>query len=114
RATATSHLLFFLNTPPTLIDTRALHAALPILAPTVNAGVAQSVASRSSVTLTGTGTDTNTPVRSLTYLWAQTAGPVVTLAAPTQARTSLTPTSVAAVTAPVTLTFSLTAHNGVA
>ena len=76
-------------------------------AATVTAGAAQSVASRASVTLTGTGADANVPARTLTYLWTQTDGPAVTLATPTQALTTFTAPIVAGGEAPMTVSFTL-------
>jgi hypothetical protein len=81
-------------------------------APTANAGAAQTVTSAAAVTLTGTATDPNLPVRTLTYGWTQTAGTTVTLTNASAAAATFTAPTVASGTAPKTLSFTLTVNNG--
>jgi|CXWL01.1.fsa_nt_gi fibronectin type 3 domain-containing protein len=54
--------------------------------PVANAGAAQTVPEASTVTLSGSGTDTDGTIA--TYAWTQTAGPVVTLAGVNTATTT--------------------------
>lgn len=78
----------------------------PNLAPTANAGPAQTAASGATVRLDGTASsDPNSDF--LTYQWTQTAGPAVTLSS----ATSPTPTFVAPLTS-ATMTFQLTVNDG--
>ena len=83
----------------------------PRLAPTASAGTNQTVSTGSPVTLTGSGTDPNNPALALTYAWAQTGGPLVTLATPTAASTTFTAPTVADGALAQTLTFTLTVTN---
>jgi len=71
--------------------------------PTANAGPDQSVASVASVTLNGSGTDTDGTIAS--YMWTQTMGTAVTLSSATARMPTFTAPSV---TADTTLRFSLT------
>ncbi|MBS1151954.1 MAG: Peptidase, (Fungalysin) family, partial [Myxococcaceae bacterium] len=76
--------------------------------PVVDAGPDQSVGENVSVSLSGGGTDPDGD--PLTWLWAQSQGPTVTLSNPTQ----LTPTfNAPAVTAQATLRFVLTGSDAV-
>ena len=73
------------------------------LAPTANAGTAQTVTSGNTVTLNGTGSsDPDGTIAS--YAWTQTAGTAVTLSSATASQPTFTAPTVAAAT---TLTFSL-------
>ncbi len=77
-------------------------------APAAEAGPVQTVNAGSVVTLDGTGsTDPDGDV--LTYQFIQTAGPAITLHNPPPAQPTFT---APAVTAPTTLTFSLTVSDG--
>lgn len=71
--------------------------------PTANAGVDQTVNEGASVTLSGSGTDSDGSIAS--YAWAQTAGPTVTLSATNTASVSFT---APAANSQVVLTFRLT------
>jgi hypothetical protein len=75
-------------------------------APTANAGTSLTVVELTVVLLNGTGSDADGD--PLTYAWAQTAGPVVTLSNANMAQASFTAPDVAAGT-PELLTFRLTA-----
>lgn len=86
------------------VDTVALIGPPPSnVAPTVNAGVDQTVDSYAAVTLTATASDSDGTIAS--YAWAQTAGPAVTLAGTGASRAFKAP-GVATDTA---LTFQVTA-----
>jgi hypothetical protein len=74
--------------------------------PVADAGAAQQVASGAAVTLDGTGSH-DPDLDPLTYDWAQTAGPAVTLDDPHGATPSF-----AGVTGPATLAFRLTVSDG--
>lgn len=76
---------------------------LPNVAPTANAGVAQTVNEETTVTLNGSGTDTDG--RIVSYAWEQTSGTTVTLNPTDQAQTSFIAPSV---TKDETLSFKLT------
>ena len=77
-------------------------------APTANAGMNQTVADGTSVSLSGSGTDPEG--QSLTYSWSQTAGtPNVTLTGATTKTPSFTAPEV---TTDATLTFTLTVNDG--
>lgn len=72
--------------------------------PVSDAGPDQTVEPFSTVTLDGTGSTFTSPDSGVTYTWAQTVGPAVTIVNPLSA----TPSFVApAGTADITLTFSL-------
>jgi hypothetical protein len=71
--------------------------------PTANAGPAQAVDEGNSVTLAGSGSDTDGTI--ISYAWVQTAGPVVTLSNTSAAASTFT---APAVTAETVLTFQLT------
>ncbi|MEN9864683.1 MAG: hypothetical protein RL748_273 [Pseudomonadota bacterium] len=77
--------------------------AKPNAAPTASAGGSKTVASGASVSLVGSGSDTDGTIAS--YQWTQTAGPAVTLTAPNAAITGFTAPVLAAETV---LTFQLT------
>lgn len=64
--------------------------AVANFAPTVNAGADQTVAVSTLTTLTRTATDSDGTVASTA--WTQTAGPAITLSAPSAASTTFTPT----------------------
>lgn len=70
-------------------------------APTANAGVDQTVEPFTTVTLTGSGTDTDGTIAS--YAWTQTSGTTVTLAGSGNTRTFTSPASISG----DTLVFSL-------
>jgi peptidoglycan/xylan/chitin deacetylase (PgdA/CDA1 family) len=84
----------------------------PFAEPNVSAGLPQTVASGSTVTLTGTASDPNIPPRPLTYAWTQTGGPAVTLMNATTPAASFTAPTLAAGATPLTLGFTLTVSNG--
>ncbi|HEX3760599.1 MAG TPA: hypothetical protein VHW23_17915, partial [Kofleriaceae bacterium] len=73
-------------------------------APVASAGAARTVASGATVTLAGSATGT----APLTFAWAQTVGPTVTLSDPDSAAPSFV---APAVMAPTALTFALTVSN---
>jgi hypothetical protein len=73
------------------------------VAPTANAGTAQTVNEGTAVTLTGSGTDSDGTIAS--YAWTQTVGPVVTLSNANAATASFTAPAVVATTV---FTFQLT------
>ena len=73
------------------------------LPPTANAGADQTVATLSTVTLAGSGTDSDGTI--VGYSWVQTLGPAVTLASPNSATTTFSAPNVAA---NQVLTFQLT------
>lgn len=77
--------------------------AIPNVPPVANAGAAQAVIAGSTVTLTGTGTDSDGTVAS--YAWTQIGGPQVTLATANTANASFVAPAVSATT---TFGFSLT------
>jgi hypothetical protein len=83
--------------------------------PTPNAGPPQTVTSGSTVTLDGSASfDPNVPAMPLSYTWAQSAGPAVTLVNATAFSvkpTFIAPTIPSGAT-PVTLTFQLAVCNG--
>jgi hypothetical protein len=99
-------------TPPVCSPTAAR-------APKVQAGTPQTAQAGTTVTLTATGTDGNTPPRPLTFTFTQTSGTPVTLptgpvaAVNGAASVTFTAPPLAATAAPLTLTFSVTANNGV-
>jgi hypothetical protein len=97
---------------PTAANTVGLSLLLP---PVPNAGNPQTVPSGSTVTLDGSAsTDPNVPALTLSFSWAQSAGPAVALLNATAF--SSKPTFIAPVLAsgatPVTLTFQLAVCNG--
>ena len=73
------------------------------VAPTANAGADQTVNEGASITLSGSGTDSDGTIAS--YTWTQTVGPAVTLAGANSPTASFTAPSVATDTV---LTFKLT------
>lgn len=75
--------------------------------PTVDAGTGGSVDENVDVTLTGAASDCNGD--SLTYQWAQTAGPAVTIVNPTSLTATFHTPQIFVAT---TLTFTLTADDG--
>jgi uncharacterized repeat protein (TIGR01451 family) len=95
----------FTNTVTLAVSGTAKTAAAPLTvlnaAPQANAGVDQTVGVGRQVTLHGSGTDDNGD--ALTYGWAQSGGPAVTLSDPTSPSPTFTAPSAATV-----LTFTLT------
>lgn len=79
-------------------------------APVANAGVDQTVGEVSPVTLDGTASSDPNGT-AITYSWAQTAGPAVTLSSTTAAQPTFTAPSVTSATL---LTFTLTVSDGAA
>lgn len=82
------------------------------LPPTVTAGAKQTTQAVMPVTLSGTASDPNVPVRPITIQWVQTSGPAVTLVNADQAVASFITPKLPANTSSVTLGFSLIASNG--
>jgi len=76
--------------------------------PVANAGQTQTVPERSLVTLTGTGVDPDGD--AVSFLWTQTAGPLVVLSTPASATTNFFAPSVGPLGA--TLSFTLTVSAG--
>jgi Leucine-rich repeat (LRR) protein len=76
----------FIQAYPNVAITRPATCVTQNLPPVANAGANQTVASGSSVTLSGSATDLDGTIAS--YDWLQTAGPAVTLAAPKAATTT--------------------------
>src|SRR5262245_32004216 len=74
----------------------------PNAAPVASAGVAQTVVAGTSVTLSGTGSDSDGSIAS--YQWTQSGGTTVTLSGATSAQATFV---APAVTTADTLTFSL-------
>lgn len=79
----------------------AVRTPQPNVAPTANAGVDQTVEPSATVTLGGSGADTDGTITG--YTWTQTAGPAVTLSGTGATRTFRAP----AVAGGTSLTFSL-------
>jgi PKD domain len=98
-----------LSSAPSFV-TITVNPANATLAPTANAGVAQTVAAGTAIQLNGlASSDPNVPAQALTYAWTQTAGTPVTLSSAAAATPTFTaPTPFPAAT---TLTFSLTVTN---
>jgi MYXO-CTERM domain-containing protein len=78
-------------------------------APVANAGADQTVDERVVVTLDGRGSSDPDAGTTLTYAWAQTAGPAVTLTGANTAQPTFTAPEV---TADTVLTFTLTVSDG--
>ena len=108
------------------IHIRTIACALPVLAlaacggggggggtvntaPTVNAGVDQTVVDNATANLNGSGSDADGD--SLTFSWTQIAGTTVAINNASSASASFTPPNVA-MGAPETLTFQLTVNDG--
>jgi hypothetical protein len=88
--------------------------ALPVVAPTASVGSPQTVASGALVTLAGSGSDTNSPQRPLSFAWAQTGGtPTVALSDSQTTGPTFTAPMLSNGADPATLTFQLTVSNGV-
>jgi hypothetical protein len=84
----------------------------PIGPPVADAGPSQSVAGGTNVTLAATATDPNVPVRTLTYLWTQTAGPTVTMTNAAARNVGFVAPAMSPGASPVELTFQVTVSNG--
>jgi hypothetical protein len=82
--------------------------------PTANAGPDDGVASASTVTLDGSGSDANDEGQSLTYVWTQTSGADVSLSSLTTAGPTFTAPTLAIGVPEETLVFSLTVNDGIA
>lgn len=100
------------------IPTPPVCRPVPTLAPTAQAGIPQTVRTGSTVTLTATGIDPNTPALPLTFTFRQVGGPSVTLSATSvaavdgRASVTFTAPALAAGATPVILNFTVTASNG--
>jgi len=81
--------------------------------PKASAGLAQTVNWSSTVTLNGSGVDSNDPPKALTYSWVQTSGPAVTIQNADAAVATFVAPALAAGSANATLRFTLTVSNGV-
>jgi PKD domain len=96
------------STPSSVIIT--VNPATTGLAPTANAGTAQTVSAGTTVQLNGlASSDPNVPAQALTFAWTQTAGTPVTLS--NAAAATPTFTAPAPFPAATVLTFSLTVTN---
>jgi hypothetical protein len=84
----------------------------PNTPPTAHAGIDQSYASGSSVSLDGSGSSANDAGQSLSFAWVQTAGPAVTLAGADTATPGFTAPTLAIGAPDATLTFRLTVDDG--
>lgn len=94
------------GTADSVADTVTVTATVPVNQPPVaNAGADQAVFTSRTVTLNGSGTDPEG--RAITYRWAQTGGPAVTLSSTTAAKPTFTSPGTAA-----TLTFALVVNDG--
>jgi hypothetical protein len=82
--------------------------------PTASAGADLTVTSGMPVQLAGAAADDNTPALPLTVLWTQPAGATVALSNPAALNPTFTAPVVPAGSAPVVLTFALTATNAAA
>jgi ABC-type thiamin/hydroxymethylpyrimidine transport system permease subunit len=98
----------FTTTASTTVTVRAPRA------PTSRAGAAQTVNWNTLVTLNGSGADSNTPPRPLTFAWTQTSGVAVTLANPAAAVTTFTAPTLPVGGANVVLGFRLTVTSALA
>ncbi len=92
----------------TSIDTVTVTILATNLGPTANAGLDQSIAENSVVTLDGTGS-TDPEGQPLTYTWVQTSGPAITLSDVNAASPTFTAPDLLANT---DVTFQLTASDG--
>ncbi len=77
--------------------------------PVANAGPAQTVDERTTVTLDGSGSTDPDPNTTLTYAWTQTAGPTATLSSATAAKPTFTAPEV---TADTQVKFNLVVSDG--
>jgi hypothetical protein len=94
--------------PPAYVQINITNVNRP---PVANAGPAQDVVERSTVTLTGAASSDPDADDTLTYTWTQVGTPAVTLSSTTAAAPTFTAPEV---TAPTELTFSLVVRDGLA
>lgn len=100
--TASTSMTLWTSEGLTLFDNTAVRYDVANVAPTANAGVDQTADPGATVTLTGSGTDTDGTIAS--YAWAQTSGTTVTLTGTGASRTFAAPIT----TTGATLLFQLT------
>jgi hypothetical protein len=100
--TASTSMTLWTSEGLTLFDNTAVRYDVANVAPTANAGVDQTADPGATVTLTGSGTDTDGTIAS--YAWAQTSGTTVTLTGTGASRTFTAPIT----TTGATLLFQLT------
>lgn len=81
--------------------------------PTAEAGPAQNVPHQSAVTLYSAGSNANDVGQSLTYLWSQTSGTLVSLSSTTAASPTFTAPTLAIGAPNSVLVFSLTVNDGI-
>ncbi len=115
RAASPAQLVFQLNVFDGTVASAPVFVGISITnvnrPPVANAGAAQLVAERTVITLDGGGSTDPDADDTITYLWSQTAGPVVTLSSTTARQPTFTAPDVAASTA---LTFRLVVNDGLA
>lgn len=95
----------------TVADTTTVLVKRP-KAPSASAGSSQTANTGMSVTLGGSGVDTNVPAFPLTFRWRQTKGPAVLLSDQNAAATGFVAPVLAPGAANVSLGFALTVSNG--
>ena len=111
--TATTALVFEFTATDAAMERATDQVTINVLlspnsVPTANAGADQAVDENTTVTLTGTGTDSDGTIAA--YRWTQTSGTTVTLATPNAASTTFTAPTV---NADALLTFQLTVTDNV-